>query len=530
MNLESVFNNFAHLADAPNSVIKLREMFLQLAVEGKLVAQQINTEPALVLLQRIQKDKDEFIRRRNGVKAPAQVDLDCGLFTVPENWKWVRLDEITNDIHYGYTAAATHAPTDVRLLRITDIQNGKVDWSIVPGCAIDYVKLDGFKLANNDILIARTGGTIGKSYLVQNLELTAVFASYLIRVIPNKHINAQYLKVFLESPFYWTQLYDRSMGTGQPNVNATSLNTLVLPLPPLEEQERIVTKVHELMRLCNDLEAKQHAKRESVARLNNNTLASLNDAASFGSQEIEGAAARLAEHFDKLYDSVETVGKLRSTILQLAVRRKLVHKDEDKAETDSRVSDYVRILNGYAFKSEWFVSSGIRLLRNTNVGHGTIQWDEVASIATARANEFAKFALRQGDIVISLDRPLISTGLKVARISQKDVPSLLLQRVGKVELKNGELCSDYFFIWLHSPAFVNFINPGRSNGVPHISSKSIEAIPFSPPPLKEQKRIVAKVNQLMALCHELEAELRQAETHSKKLINAAVRHVLQTVS
>ena len=100
------------------------------------------------------------------------------------------------------------------------------------------------------------------TYLVESLqeEDFAVFASYLIRVIPSQHINSRYLKLVLESPIYWVQLSDSTTGTGQPNVNATSLKGFVLPLPPLAEQKRIVEKVDELMGLCDHYEAAKQTR------------------------------------------------------------------------------------------------------------------------------------------------------------------------------------------------------------------------------------------------------------------------------
>ena len=107
-------------------------------------------------------------------------------------------------------------------------------------------------LNDRDILIARTGGTIGKSFLIKNLKEVSVFASYLIRIIPSKFINEEYLKVFLESPFFWIELSDRTMGTGQPNVNATSLKNLIIPLPPVNEQKKVVDKIYELFTVINE--------------------------------------------------------------------------------------------------------------------------------------------------------------------------------------------------------------------------------------------------------------------------------------
>lgn len=112
------------------------------------------------------------------------------------------MDQVSNAIHYGYTASANNSLTDVRLLRITDIQNNRVNWETVPGYEIDTHKLNSYALNNNDLLIALKGGTIGKSYLAENLTLKAVFASYLIRIVPNNLIFPKYSKLYADSSLY----------------------------------------------------------------------------------------------------------------------------------------------------------------------------------------------------------------------------------------------------------------------------------------------------------------------------------------
>ena len=166
------------------------------------------------------------------------------------------MGDLSSDIHYGYTASAKHNSDGVRLLRITDIQDDKVDWSTVPACEITIQKAQNYLLENDDILIARTGGTIGKSYLVENIDLEAVFASYLIRVRRVNYMYSPFIKVYLGSHLYWRQLYDNASGTGQPNVNATALKGLVIPIPTLDEQHRIAAKVDELMALCDQLKTR----------------------------------------------------------------------------------------------------------------------------------------------------------------------------------------------------------------------------------------------------------------------------------
>lgn len=198
---------------------------LQEAIQGKLVP-QLENEPEVNQIGEVPEDVP---------------------FAVPEKWKWVTLGTISKKIHYGYTASAKEKG-NARLLRITDVQNGVVNWSSVPFCSPSDKEISKFKLNVGDIVIARTGGTIGKSYLFSNgIKENTVFASYLIRVIPELgYVNPAYLQNFLNSPCYWEQIIDGSRGTGQPNVNAQALSEIKIPLPSLEEQRRIVACIQGL--------------------------------------------------------------------------------------------------------------------------------------------------------------------------------------------------------------------------------------------------------------------------------------------
>ncbi|HEX6099852.1 MAG TPA: restriction endonuclease subunit S [Thermoanaerobaculia bacterium] len=286
------------------------------------------------------------------------------------------------------------------------------------------------------------------------------------------------------------------------------LENLIVPLPPLAEQKRIVAKVDELMALCDRLEAQQKERDTRHAALALASLTRFADAPT---------PANLTFLFHKSY--AIPPADLRKSILTLAVRGGLVPFDSSQKQT---VGDHIEFLNGFAFKSEWFKSTGTRLCRNANVNHGFLHWHEPAFVDETIANEFQRFALAEGDIVLSLDRPLISTGLKVARVRASDLPCLLLQRVAKVIRKHDELELAYFFLWLNSSQFVDSIDPGRSNGVPHISTRQVERLQFVLPPVTEQRRIVAKVDQLMALVDELETQLAASRTTAAKLLDAVV--------
>jgi len=265
------YGNLREKLDNLNSEFpdKLKSSILQDAIQGKLVPQDSNDEPASVLLEKIRDEKERLIKEKKIKRNKNEsyifkennhfyekigkevVDITNDLpFEIPGNWMWCKLENITSNIHYGYTASAQEVG-DVRLLRITDIHENNVNWDSVPYCVISEDKLANYILRNRDIVMARTGGTIGKSYIINNLNKKAVFASYLIRIIPLKNINENYLKQFFESPLFWSQLRDNTKGTGQPNVNAKSLKNLLIPIPPFIEQEIIVNKIEKIFNEIN---------------------------------------------------------------------------------------------------------------------------------------------------------------------------------------------------------------------------------------------------------------------------------------
>lgn len=171
-------------------------------------------------------------------------------FEVPESWCWCRWGELSELIQYGYNAPAKESGR-IKMVRITDIQNGKVQWNTVPFCEISDTDIQVYQLRKNDILFARTGGTVGKSFLVDEEPENAVFAGYLIRAqYDDKKLNPKYMKMFMESQIYWNQLKNGTIATAQPNCNGQTLSKMILPLPPLEEQQEIVKKLEELLPLC----------------------------------------------------------------------------------------------------------------------------------------------------------------------------------------------------------------------------------------------------------------------------------------
>lgn len=186
-------------------------------------------------------------------------------YNLPKGWVWTKIEHISLRIHYGYTASATQNDTGIKLLRITDIQDNKVNWENVPFCEIQPNDIDKFELKENDIVFARTGATVGKSFLIPKNIPKAVFASYLIRIDLSRQVSSKYIYYFFQSANYWKQISSKAIGSGQPSVNANSLSNLTLPLCNINEQNRIVLKLEEIL---SGLEKSKEQLEFSLKQLN----------------------------------------------------------------------------------------------------------------------------------------------------------------------------------------------------------------------------------------------------------------------
>ncbi|WP_302288990.1 restriction endonuclease subunit S [Phascolarctobacterium succinatutens] len=181
-------------------------------------------------------------RRENGVSDESWEESNFGKFTVSQ---------------YGYTEKAHWEKVGPKFLRITDIQDNKVDWDEVPWCPIDEAGMKQYAVQIGDIMIARTGATTGKSYLICD-DVEAVFASFLIRLkVVDKNLDYNYLYGYMQSEDYWRQITDFSSGIAQPGVNANKLKQIKFKCPSLPEQ-------HEIVRLIDDLLARERAAQQAA--------------------------------------------------------------------------------------------------------------------------------------------------------------------------------------------------------------------------------------------------------------------------
>jgi type I restriction enzyme, S subunit len=521
MDHARLLQHFETLADTPKAVAKLRKLVLDLAVSGRIVPQIAAEGSATALLRQI----DERRLAQLGKGGLQKTDLDLAErqpFGIPDSWSWTSLGRIGRVVGGATPDSRTtsfFAEDGIPWLTPADLYQNKEKFVGRGRRGLTQAGLDSCsaQLMPAGTVLFSSRAPIGYVAIAANeLCTNQGFKSCVPFMSGLSEFVYYYLRASVE------RIEEQASGTTFKEISGRDFASVPVPLPPLAEQKRIVARVEELLALCDELEARQTAAREHRTRLVRSAFEHLTAATT--PAEFRRHAAFVLKEFPHLTADREAIPGLRQAILSLAVQGRLV--PFDSKEEEQTVADHVEFLNGYAFKSEWFKPQGVRLCRNANVGHGVLDWAEAAHVSPVVAEQFRRFALGEGDIVLSLDRPIISTGLKVAKIRAQDLPSLLLQRVAKAVPKHNRLDLDYLLLWLNSPQFINSIDPGRSNGVPHISTREVESLPFVLPPLAEQKRIVAKVEELMRWCDQLEAQLAAAETAGAGLLDATLRQIL----
>ena len=265
-------------------------------------------------------------------------------------------------------------------------------------------------------------------------------------------------------------LEDTISGSAQPQITGKGLSEVRLPLPALAEQKAIADKLDTLL------------------------------------AQVENTKARL-----ELIPQI--LKRFRQSVLAAAVSGRLTEEWRNGAEFEvesDALGKFVSIDIGHAFKSKEFSARGISLLRGQNIEPGALRWSETKYFPEAKLSEFHHLFINSGDIVLAMDRPIISSGLKIARAKPSDLPCVLVQRVARFKDFN-DLLADYLYVLLQDISFSNYIQPNQTGSdIPHISGKQILAYPVKIPSIEEQAEIVRQVDQLFAHADRIEQQVNNA--------------------
>ncbi len=561
--------NLPLMAGAPNGIKKLRELILELAVRGKLVPQDPSDEPASMLLKRIADDKARLVAIGKLKKQKPLEDVDDAEkpFALPDGWEWVRLGQVTEASTGHAFKSSEYRASGTLVLRVTNINpDGTLDLSDAK--YIDPVEADStyksVRLERDEILLVMVGGSLGKIGVVDESCLPAVLNQNMWKMFRPTSVSRDYFVYGLRL-VNATQLKITSSTHG--HLAQGEYLSKLFPLAPEQEQHRIVAKVDELMALCDRLEAQQADAESAHARLVQALLDSLTQASD--ATDFAANWQRLAEHFHILFTTEPSIDALKQTLLQLAVMGKLVPQDPSdeparelcksiEAEKERlvvakkikdtprlepvsteeelftappswvwiRMGDICRpISSGSTPSSELFqYDEGIPFLKVYNIRNQKVDFEFKKQFVTSKhhAEKMKRSILVPGDVIMNIVGPPLG---KVAIIPDTFPEWNCNQAIVFFGLI-APMSPQYIYTFLKEGSFLKNIALIGTAGQDNISVTKSKNIAVPLPPLAEQHRIVAKVDQLMALCDQLKTRLTQARQLNEQLASTLVEHAV----
>ena len=489
---------------------QLKASILQYAIQGKLVEQRPEEGTGEELYRQIQAEKQRLIKegKIKKEKALPEISEDEFPFEIPESWRWVGWGDLSQSIEYGYNAPAQDVGR-IKMVRISDIQDGKVLLDTVPYCEIREEEIPTYLLQKNDILFARTGGTVGKSYLVKDVPEESIYAGYLICTRYSSLLCPEYMKYFMESLLYWDQLRNGTIATAQPNCNGKTLSKMILPLPPLAEQKRIVAKIEELLLYVDRYAAAYEKLEQFNAKFPEDMKKSVLQYAIQGKlveqREEEGTG-------EELYQQIQTEKQRLIKEGKIKKEKPLPEIAEDEKPYDipdnwtwvrfGDLGSYKKGPFGSAITKSMFVPKGngaIKVYEQKNA----IQKDATLGDYYIRRDYFESkmkgFEVFPGDIIVSCAGTIGETYVMPDKFEQGIINQALMR------MKIFEpLYIPYFLTFFDFVLKKNARSGSKGSAIKNIPPFEILKNYLVPiPPLAEQKRIVAKLEEILPLCERL---------------------------
>ncbi|EJU14232.1 restriction modification system DNA specificity subunit [Sphingomonas sp. LH128] len=528
MNPEQLLAHYERMAEAPDVIERLRQFVLELAIRGKLVAQDSADNTVAQCLKTI-----------------GAVPLPNGAFDIPENWAWVSVGSVADARLGKMLDKAKNRGSPKRYLRNVNVRWFGFDLNDLLDMPFEDHELAEFALHSGDVLICE-GGEPGRAAVWRGSSEEIYFQKALHRVRFEKFISADFFVFALRASADDGRLADSFTGTGIKHFTGRSLNTYAFPLPPLAEQHRIVAKVDELLALCDRLEEARKEREAARDRLTAASLARLNapdpDPATFTTH-----ARFVLDNLSAVTTRADQIKQLRQTILNLAVRGKLVEQQASDGPADcfdeslgksielpfrippawswSRISSLGKLMGG-----------GTPAKSRDDFWSGSIPWvspkdmkvdylsDAQMSITETAISSSAVNLIAPNSLLFVVRGMILAHSFPVA-ISK--VSLTINQDMKAVVLKNPEI-AEYLLRALKGLKPEMLMRVQRSShGTCRIEGSDYSEFLVPIPPLTEQRRIVERINELMSLCDRLEASLATGDETRQRLLEAILHEALE---
>ena len=421
--------------------------------------------------------------------------------SLPSKWTLSTLGEVCSKPQYGWTCKASKNGR-LKILRTTDISKDKVDWNRVPYCTKEPNDIEKYKIKKNDILVSRAG-SVGISYRVDEVPDDTVFASYLIRFKPFCEIQPKYLEYFLQSDTYWKAISEYSAGIAVPNVNASKLSTLLVPIAPAKEQQRIVAKLEKLMAKVDQCKARLEKTPSILKRFRQAVLAS-------------ACSGELTKDWRELHPDIEPA----------SIRNKILYMDRTKPLTASKKSrprayQLNKPENGLSELPptwEWIALGNyveclrgrfsVRPRNDPRYYNGKYPFIQIGDLP------------REGGNVLFHRQTLNEKGLLVSKLFPKGtvVIAIVGATIGNTGILSYDMCFPDSLVGMNTGTesgniFLEYFLRNEkeniraisysSGGQPNIKLETLNPYPFPLPPIEEEREIVRRVESLFKIADQI---------------------------
>lgn len=551
-------------------VKKLRELILELAVRGKLVPQDPNDEPASVLLERIAKEKAKLVKEKkiNKPKTSVEISDDEKPFDIPEEWKWIRLNEYAQVFSgNAFKSGDFSSEFGAKTIKITNAGVGhliETEEYLPEEFLTTYSQ---YRVVKNDLILALT-----RPYISDGLKVSMCPDSYHNSLLNQRvaairaYRNPEYAFFMLRSPYVLNTYKNRFSGSGlQPNLKMSDVTELVIPICSEQEQRRIVVKVDELMTLCDQLEQQTEASIKAHQVLVTTLLDTLTN--STNAEDLMQNWERIAEHFDILFTTTDSIDQLKQTILQLAVMGKLVPQDlndepatklleriakekeqlikENKIKKQKALPPIADDEKPFELPNGWewerigtfgVVGTGATPSRSNpkywdSPEHNWVSSGETAELFVGETKEkVSELAIKETNISVypvgTLIVAMYGQGKTRGQITELTEPAGTNQACAAIQLiENNPSHKDFVKLYFRK-SYEELRSNAAGGAQPNLNVGKVQSTVIAIPPLKEQQRINAKVDELLIVCELLKGRIKRSQTTQLQLTDAIVEQAV----
>lgn len=538
---------------SPEGVARLRELILTLAMQGKLVEQDPEDQPASELLKEIAAEKQRLIdekeiRKQRPLPAITEEEIP---YQLPENWEWVRLRDIGHD--WGQKTP----DNQFTYIDVGSINNDTGEISSPQLVEAAAAPSRARKIVQPGTIIYSTVRPylLNIAVIEKEYEPEAIASTAFAIIHPFKEISAKFIYYYLRSPSFISYVESTQKGVAYPAINDGNFFSGVFPLPPITEQYRIADKINELMTRCDALELLHQQHAEKRLKVHSTAIQQL-------LEQPEGNAWNfIQQHFNELYSVPENVAELRKTILQLAVMGRLVPQDpndppasqlleEIQAEKERLIAEKIirrqkplppitKNETHYKLPKNWqwthlddlgITQTGATPSRKDTenfgnhipfIGPGNIQNNSI----DYSGNGLSKLGLTRGRTIKKNSILMVCIGGSIGKHAINNIDVSCNQQINTITPYPG-ISTRYLFYVTGSNFFQNkVLERAGGSATPIINKQKWSSIPVPLPPQSEQQRIVDKVDQLMTLCDQLDEQITAREEKQQTLLNAVMAQV-----